>query len=105
MRKYTSDHIGKLLGEKRDELDLLSMIKKHQALKMTWDKIPDPRLKKIDIEFMITNEGTLTIQCPSSVLLNYVRRQRSMITNHLSSFMREYEIKNLEIVLGSSSNH
>lgn len=103
MRKYTSDHISKLLDEKRDELELLSLIKKHQVLKSAWDKIPDPRLKRVNIELMITNEGTLIIQCPSSVLLNYVRRQRSMIISHLSSFMREYKIKSLEIVLGSSS--
>lgn len=104
MRRYTSDHISIILKEKCDELELYNMAKMHQQLKEQWKHIPDPRLRTIAIDFFITKERKLIIECPSSVLLNYVRRQSPLISNHLATFVSEFEITSIEITLGDKSS-
>lgn len=102
MRKYTSEHIGKILKKKSKEMELLVLVGKYQKLKEIWAKIPDPTLQKLEPEFLITKEGKLIIQCPSSVQLNYLRRQGTLIQRHLEVFMAEEAITSLEIALFSS---
>lgn len=97
MRYYTTDIIGKLLEEKREELSLLRQINVYKALNVSWDKIPDPILHKLSINHCITMNGVLQIICPSSVALSYVRQRRSLIEQSLEEFIVKNNISSIEI--------
>ncbi len=101
MKKYTSERVDTLLKKMGDEVPVLKVLKRHRAITDRWQAIPDEKLRRIDIKVSIDEDGVLTLLCPSSVLLNYVRSQRPLIEAHLQEFMEEGMMTELRISLST----
>ncbi len=101
MKKYTSERVDALLKKMGDEVPVLKVLKHHRAITDRWRVIPDEKLRRIDIKVSIDEDGVLTLLCPSSVLLNYVRSQRLLIEAHLQEVMAEGMITELRISLST----
>lgn len=101
MRRYTTDHISKLIEQKREELGILKLAEQYSKLETIWKEIPDPTLQRLEIEHEITQEGKLRVLCSSSVALTYLRGQRSLLERELAQFMDSEGLSTLEIVLRS----
>lgn len=103
MRRYTSDHISKLLREQFDRDEMLSRIKAQQLIEDYWEKLPDPRLQAIDISLNISDDSKMVVNCPSSVILHYLRQQRARIEKHYEQLFQKLEISGLEIFLSEGT--
>lgn len=99
MRRYTSEHISKLISEQFDKDKMLTSVRAHQLVEEYWNNLPDPRLRAINISIHINDSRAMVISCPSSVILHYVRRQRTMIEEFYAALFQQLEISGLEITL------
>ncbi|MDO4695295.1 hypothetical protein [Porphyromonas sp.] len=99
MKRYTSEKVDSLLNKMDEELPVLKAIKRQKKLEEEWKKISDTTLKRLDIKASIDSEGVLRLLCPSTVSLDYVKRQRPLIEERLANFMEEWEISHIHIIL------
>lgn len=99
MRKYTTDHISKLMHQYCEETDLFQLMQTLQELSQLWSSLPDPALRKLQLEATLTTDGVLSFQCPSSVILSYCRRQQQLIEQHLGPFMEQHQITRITFQL------
>lgn len=92
--------MSELLNDKRAQSEsILSLIGQHKKFRAVWNTLPDPTLKKLNIDVMISGAGTITLLCSSSVGLSYLRRQRKLLEKHLAPFMETEGLTELNITL------
>ena len=99
MKRTEPEHVSDLLRDLVEQNDFFKLAGAHNELIELWDSFPDPTFARLSLEMQLSTDGKLTVLCPSSVSLNYLRLRRKEIENHLSSFMKKHDIKELILSL------
>ncbi len=99
MRIYKVEKVDEILSKMTESLGFLMLAQLHKSLGEAWKKIPDSTLRELDLAISINTDGTLLIECPSSVALTYVRNRRKMIADHLKAEMKGHSIQQINITL------
>lgn len=97
MRKYYTESVGSLLKKMKEDLQVVELYQAQEELKALWCALPDATLQKLNVSFEMGEEGNLKIVAPSTVALNYIRRQRSLILRSFANYMTEHHIAELII--------
>lgn len=99
MKKFTTDHISKIIQDSRQANSLLLIAEIQKEIIHLWESVNDPILNRVKVEIYLENGG-LVFCCFSSVVLNYLRRKRLFLSHHFNGFMENNGIHKIEIILG-----
>ena len=97
MRKYSTNSIGKLLRDKKDEMGLFHLLSQYRELDRIWGEFSDGVLRRAPIERLIRSDKVLEIICGSSATFAYLIQRRKQIEEGLATFMQQYGITQLII--------
>lgn len=76
------------------------MTEKITELLDLWEQVPDTSLLALGVEpYLVAETTSIEFQCPTPLVVNYLRRQKDLLDRHFKLYMEKHQLKHLHISL------